>query len=54
MLVQRQVTTRWENDNLWLQKGGIRDSGLGRVRVPPPDRNQAEGGEGQSGLRRVE
>ena len=47
VLGQRQVTTRWANDTVWLHNGSRWDSGQGPVREPPPDGNQAEGGEGQ-------
>ena len=39
-----QVTPMWENDLVWLHNGSRRESGQGRVRAPPPDGNQAEGG----------
>ena len=57
MLVQRQVMPRWVNDNFCLNDVSRRDSVQGRVRSapsPPPYRNQVEGGEGQSGSRRME
>ena len=57
VLGQRQVTTRWANDTVWLHNGSRRDSGQGRVRAPPQTeiRRMAEKGrEGQIRLRRVE
>ena len=45
---------RWANDPVWLHNGSRRESGQGRVQAPPPKGNQAEGGEGRSGLRRME
>ena len=54
ILGRRQVTHRKENDHVWLYDESRRKSGQGRVWVPPSDVNQAEGGEGWSGLRRVE
>ena len=51
MMGRRQVTPRWANDPVWLHRRSRRESGQGRVREPPPDGNQAEGGEGRSGLR---
>ena len=53
MLGQRQVTPRWGNDPVWLYDRIRRDSGQGQVRAYPLDINQAEGGEGRSGLIRV-
>ena len=54
ILGQRQVTTRWENDPVWLHNGSIWVIGQGRVRAPPPpEGNKAEGREGQSRLRRM-
>ena len=47
VLGQRQVTPRWANDTVWMHNGSRRESVQGRVRAPPPDGNQAEGGEGQ-------
>ena len=55
MLGQRQVTTRWANEPVWLHVGSRQESGQGRVRAPPPPYgNHVEGGEGQIGLRIVE
>ena len=39
-----QVKPRWENDSLWLHDGRIRESGQGRVWVPPP-RGKSGGGQ---------
>ena len=47
MLGRRQVTPRWEKYPVWLHNKSRKDSGQGRVRAPPPDGNQAEGGEGR-------
>ena len=46
MLGRIQVTSRWANDPVWLH-AGRREIGQGRVREPPPDGNQVEGGEGR-------
>ena len=55
ILGQIQLTPRWANDSVWLHNGSIQESCQGHVRAPPPpDRNQAEGGEGRSGKRRIE
>ena len=45
---------RWTNDPVLLHSGSRHESGQGRVRALPSDGNQAEGGEGWIGLRRVE
>ena len=55
MLGRRQMMPRCDNDTVWLHAGSRRESGQGRVRAPPPpEGNQAESGEGRSGLRRME
>ena len=54
MLGRRQVTPRWKNDPVCLHGGSIRESGQERVWSPPPEGNQAEGGEGRIRLRRME
>ena len=55
MMGQRQMKPSWENGLVWLHGGSRRQIGQGSVQAPPlPDENRAEGGEGQSGLRRVE
>ena len=54
MLGRIQVTPIWENGPVWMSNESRRKSGQGQVRPPPLDGNQAEGGEGRSGLRRVE
>ena len=51
-----QVTPRWTNDPVWLHNRSRREIGQGQVwpPPPPPDGNQAEGREGQRGLRKME
>ena len=54
---QRQVTPRWENDPVWLHDGSRQEIGRGRVQEPPQTkirRRSEKGGEGRSGLRRIE
>ena len=44
MLGQRQVTTRWANEPVWLHVGSRQESGQGRVRAPPPPIRKSGGG----------
>ena len=45
MLGRKQVTPRWANDPMLLQDGSRWESDQGRVRAPPPEGNQVEGGD---------
>ena len=54
MLGLRQVMPRYANDPVWLHDRIRQESGQGRVRASPPERNQAGGGEGRIGLRTVD
>ena len=55
MLGRRQMTPRWVNDPVWMHTESTRESGYGRAQAtPPPEGNQAEGGEGRSRLKIME
>ena len=50
ILVQIQVTPRWEIDPVWIHVGRNGREGQGGCRyLPPLVRKRAEGGEGRSG-----
>ena len=52
MLKRVQGMPRWANDPVWQHDGVNWRVTRGGCRHPPPDRKQAEVGEGRSGLRR--